>query len=116
MARKITDEQIAQMQMLQKSGMDYSGIAEKMEIGYHIVEYYLDEEKRRKRIEIGKRNAQEKKEDWNKYNKIWRRKNPDKYKKSILLSALKGNLKRGVVTRQEVIDVLNKYTVEIYNG
>jgi predicted transcriptional regulator len=109
---KTTKEQIEEMKRLRTEGLLFKEIAEKLGVGIDRVSYYLNPRVKSRKIREGIENSKANKERWRGYNKKWRKKNPEKYKKSVFFSTMRGYLKRGIITKQEVLDTVNNYTLK----
>jgi hypothetical protein len=108
---KTTKEQIAEMKKLRADGLLYSEISEKLGVGKDRVSYYLNPRVRSRKIREGKMSSKDRVR-WQGYNKKWRTKHPEKYKKSVFFSTMRSYLKRGIITKKEVLDTVNNYTIK----
>jgi lambda repressor-like predicted transcriptional regulator len=104
--RQFSKTDIEIMQRLRNAGLSYREIGERFGVSVGTARYFILPKERKQKNINAKKNYKKLKELWGERNKKWRRANPDKYKKSICLSLLKGYLRRGIVTKEDVLDVV----------
>lgn len=107
---KITKEEIEEMKKLRAEGMLYSEISKEMKIPIWTIYYYINPKVKARKIREAIHNSKVNKIKWRGYNKKWRKNHPEKYKKSVFFSTMRNYLKKGIITKQEVLDTMNNYT------
>jgi len=106
---KVTKEMEIEMRKLRfEKGWSYLKIARLFGVHEDTVAYHVSEEVRNKHRERMKRCYQRHKEKINLRGKKWRKENPILFRKIMCLSLLKGYLKRGIITREEVLEVIRE--------
>jgi transposase len=104
--KKFNEEQLKLIQKIREAGLTYKQIADRFFVSVGTIRYLLLPAERERCNRNAKKIYKKSKGKWAERNKKWRRANPEKYQKSICLSLLKGNLNRGTIKKEEVLEVL----------
>jgi len=109
MTRKVTEEMKAQMKILRfEKGWKIKDIAKKFKVHKDTVAYHLSDQYREKVKARARRWHYAHFEKDRKRKQRWRAENPILYRKIMCLSLLKGYLKRGIVTKNEVLKAIKE--------
>ena len=106
--KKVTKEMIEEMKKMRKEGYTFKEIAEKFGTTPSNVQYHLSD---RLKVFVKRRVVRcydKNKKKFIERNKEWRKKNKDKYKKSVCFSLLKSLIKDKIVTKQDVLDFIEQ--------
>ena len=108
--KKLSDENLEEMKRLRNEGMSYNKLAKKFNIALSAVQWRLGTEAQRESIKKRARACWWRhREKYLAKAKAWNKSHKDAQYRSICFSMIRLNLKRGYITKADVLDVLGEF-------
>jgi hypothetical protein len=106
MENKISKEKIKEMHKLKSQGLGFTSIAQKVGLNVWQVRYAILPTERETKNKRARERYKQNKGLWKDKNRKWREANPEKYKRSICLSLVKSNLEKGIITKENLQEII----------